>query len=73
MGAIVTALGGVCRALSCDSLNMYVLNDCSLRLECGGETCCELEVVTRPVTLQSASSEEIDVDLDRAGLHVKKI
>jgi hypothetical protein len=72
MGAIVTALGGVCRALSCDSLNMYVLNDCSLKQECGGEACCELEIVTRPIGLQS-EGEEIDFDLDREGIHVKKV
>jgi hypothetical protein len=69
MGAVVA---GVCRNLSFDSCNKYVMNDMTVQCECcGDETCCHLEIVTRPIELQSEAAEEIDVDLDREGIHLK--
>ena len=55
------AIGGIFKALSCDSMAKYVCNSMDLKSSCS--ECCEFEVHTAEVEVADSASEfSIDVE-----------
>jgi hypothetical protein len=70
MGSAVTALGGMCKALQCDSCSKYVCNSMNLKAHCCFHF-CDLELRTDLVPLEQSSDSEFEIDVADY-LHVKK-